>query len=66
MRAGCALINVKQRLLGTGLMSSSFSARVMMVCIWPRKNLTASGLLAPGCDSISASTILSCTPQTLP
>jgi hypothetical protein len=39
---------VKQRLLGTGLMSSSVKARVMMVCIWPRKKRTFSGFTHPG------------------
>lgn len=42
---------VKQRREGSALMLSSPRARVMMVCICPRKNLTTSGLVAPGCCS---------------
>jgi hypothetical protein len=53
-------IKLKQRLLGTGLMSRSASARDMMVCIWPLKNLTVCGFTAPSASMISWRAALSC------
>ena len=52
-------MRVKQRRLGVGLISRSIKARVMMVCICPRKKRTRSGLRAPGCCKISVSAALS-------
>ena len=54
-------MRVKQRRLGTALISNSVKARVMIVCICPRKKRTRSGLTAPGCSSISAKASRSCT-----
>jgi len=53
-------MSVKQRRLGTGFMPRSVTARVMIVCIWPRKKRTRSGFTAPGWSKISASAAFSC------
>ena len=53
-------MSVKQRRLGTGFMPRSVTARVMIVCIWPRKKRTRSGFTAPGWSRISASAAFSC------
>ena len=58
-------IRLKHLRLGTGLISSSLSALEMMVCIWFLKNITLSGLTAPGCAKTSESAALSCQAQHL-
>jgi hypothetical protein len=50
----------KQRRLGSGLMPTSFSALLMMVCIWPRKKRARWGATAPGCPSTASSALRSC------
>ncbi len=57
-------MSVKQRRLGTGFMPRSVTARVMIVCIWPRKKRTRSGFTAPGWSKISASAAFSCERRT--
>ena len=44
---GDLLTKAKHLRLGTGLISRSVRARLMIVCIWARKNLTTEGFTAP-------------------